>query len=65
MNHAQILKQIIQKYIDATVVIMSDTRNKQTSIDTVKMGGHCFLSKEYGIPNNCSQILFQILDIAS
>ena len=62
MNGAKILKRIKQKGIDATVIIMSDATNKQTSIDTVYMGAHCFLFKNSRTPFVCSSILSRILD---
>ena len=62
MNGAEILKRIKKKGIDATVIIMSDATNKQTSIDTVYMGAHCFLIKNSRTPFVCSSILSRILD---
>lgn len=62
MNGAEILKQVKQKENNSTVVIMSDTRNKQTSIDTIKMGAHCFLSKNNKTPFICSLLLFQLFE---
>ena len=51
-----------QKGIDATVVIMSDTTNQQTSIDTVSMGALCFLPKDNNTPFVCSQMLSQMMN---
>jgi DNA-binding NarL/FixJ family response regulator len=62
MNGAEILKKIKQKGIDATVVIMSDTTNQQTSIDTVSMGALCFLPKDNNTPFVCSQMLSQMVN---
>lgn len=57
MNGGKILKEIKRKGIDATVVIMSDTTNNQTSIETVKMGAVCFIPKDSQTPFVCSQML--------
>lgn len=62
MNGAEILKQVKQKEANSTVVIMSDTKNRQTSIDTIKSGAHCFLSKDNRTPFICSLLLFQFLE---
>ncbi len=62
MNGAKILKQIKQKSADATVIVMSDSPNKQISIDAINMGAHCFLSKDHKTPVICSQLLFQMVD---
>lgn len=62
MNGAEILKQVKQKNKDSTVVIMSDTKNRQTSIDTINSGAHCFLQKNNKTPFLCSLLLFQFLE---
>lgn len=62
MNGAKILKRIKQKGIDARVIIMSDTTNKQTSEDTVKMGAERFLHKDNRTPLVCSEILYQMVN---
>lgn len=62
MNGAHIVEQVKQKEANSTVVIMSDTKNKQTSIDTIKLGAHCFLSKDNKTPFTCSLLLFQFLE---
>lgn len=62
MNGGEILKKIKQKGIDSTVVIMSDTTNKQTSIDTVSMGTLCFLPKDNISPFVCSQMLTKMVN---
>ncbi len=64
MNGAEILKQVKQKDADSTVVIMSDTKNRQTSIETINSGAHCFLSKDNKTPFICSLLLFQFLESA-
>ena len=61
VNGDEILKKIKQKDIDSTVIIMSDTTNKQTSVDTVNMGAHCFLPKDKKTPFICSEILSQMV----
>lgn len=65
MNGAEILKQVKQTETNSTVVIMSDTKNRQTSIDTVNSGAHCFLTKDNKTPFICSMLLFQFLENAS
>ena len=62
MNGAKILNRIMQKGIDATVIIMSDTTNKQTSIDTINMGADRFVPKDKNTPLICSQILRQMVN---
>lgn len=64
MNGAEILKQVKQRDVNSTVVIMSDTKNRQTSIDTINSGAHCFLSKDNKTPFICSMLLFQFLEKA-
>lgn len=64
MNGAEILKQVKQKEENSTVVIMSDTKNRQTSVDTIKLGAHCFLSKNNKTPFICSLLLFQFIQNA-
>ena len=54
---AEILEKIWQKGIDATVVILSEIKNKQTSIDTIQMGAYCFLPKNNRTPLICSRML--------
>lgn len=61
MNGGEILKNINQKDIDATVIIMSDTTNKQTSVETINMGAHCFLPKNTKTPSVCSELLSQMV----
>lgn len=61
VNGGEILKYIKEKENDATVIIMSDTTNKQTSVDTVDMGAHCFLPKNSQTPDICSKILTQMV----
>ena len=62
MNGAKILSKIKQKGIDATVIIMSDTTNQQTSVDTVEMGAYCFLPKNNETPLICSQMLSSMVN---
>ncbi|HSO84952.1 MAG TPA: response regulator [Draconibacterium sp.] len=62
MNGGVILRNIKQKCIDSTVIIMSDSSNKQIPIDTVNMGAHCFLQKDHKTPVICSEMLFQMVD---
>lgn len=62
MNGGKILQRIIQKGINATVIIMSDTTNQQTSIDTINMGAHRFVPKDRNTPLICSQILRQMVN---
>jgi DNA-binding NtrC family response regulator len=62
MNGAKILQRIKQKGIDATVIIMSDTTNRQTSIDTINMGAHQFVPKDENAPLICSQILYKMVN---
>jgi DNA-binding NarL/FixJ family response regulator len=62
MNGVKILKTIKQKYSDATVIIMSDSPNKQIPVDAVNMGAHCFLPKDHKTPVICSEMLFQMVN---
>jgi DNA-binding NarL/FixJ family response regulator len=62
MNGARILRNIKQKNPDATVIIMSDTTNKQISVDTLKMGAYCFLPKDHKTSVICSELLFQMVN---
>lgn len=64
MNGAEILKQVKENDEDSKVVIMSDTRNKQTSIDTINSGAHCFVPKDNKTPFVCSLLLCQFLENA-
>jgi DNA-binding NarL/FixJ family response regulator len=61
VNGAEILKNVKEKGIDATVIIMSDTTNKQTSVDTIDMGALCFLPKNKQTPSICSEMLTQMV----
>lgn len=61
VNGAEILKYIKEKENDATVIIMSDTTNKQTSVDTINMGAHCFLPNDSQTPSICTNILTQMV----
>jgi len=61
INGSEILQYVNQNEIDATVIIMSDTTNKQTSVDTVEMGAHSFLPKNNRTPNVCSEIVTQMV----
>ena len=58
---AEILQCVKEKGIDASVIIMSDTYNKETTVDTVKNGAHCFLPKDKETPKMCSEILSQMV----
>jgi DNA-binding NarL/FixJ family response regulator len=62
MNGAKILQKIKKKGIEATVIIMSDTTNQETSIDTINMGAHQFVPKDENTPLICSQILSQMVN---
>lgn len=62
MTGGLILKNVKQKNIDATVIVMSDTTNKQISIDTVKLGAYCFLPKNNKTPVICSELLFKFVN---
>jgi DNA-binding NtrC family response regulator len=62
MNGAEILRNIKQTNVDSTVIIMSDSTNKQISVDTLNMGAYCFLSKNNKTPVICSQMLFQMVN---
>jgi len=61
MNGVEILKQLKNWKIDATVVITSDTTNRQTSIDTLEMGAFRFVPKDDSTPIVCSEILYQMV----
>jgi len=61
MNGGEILRNIKQRIADATVIIMSDTTNKQISIDTMNMGAYCFLPKDNKTPVICSELLFHMV----
>ena len=61
MNGVEILRRIKQKSADATVIIMSDSPNKQIPIDAVNLGAYCFLPKDHKTPVICSEILFQMI----
>jgi len=62
MNGGKILRSIKQKYADATVVIMSDSPNKQIPIDAINMGAYCFLPKDHKTAVKCSEMLFQMIN---
>lgn len=62
MTGGKILRSVKQKYSDATVIIMSDSPNQQIPIDAVKLGAHCFLSKDHRTPVICSEMLFQMVN---
>ncbi|MEN8116832.1 MAG: hypothetical protein ABFS16_07620 [Bacteroidota bacterium] len=62
LNGTKILNRIKQKGIDATVIILSDATNDQTSRDTVYLGAHCFLAKTKKTPIVCSSILSGIIE---
>jgi len=62
MNGAVILRNIKQRKSDATVIMMSDTTNKQISIDAMNMGAYCFLPKDNKTPVICSELLFHMVD---
>ncbi len=61
VNGAEILQYVKDEGIDASVIIMSDTSNKQTSVDTIKNGAHCFLPKDNETPKVASEILSQMV----
>jgi len=61
MTGGKILKYIKQECADATVIIMSDSTNKQIPVDAVNMGAYCFLPKDNKTPVICSQLLFQMV----
>ncbi len=61
MNGAEILRNTKQKNADATVIIMSDSNNKQLPVETVNLGAHCFLHKDHKTPVKCSELLFQMV----
>lgn len=62
INGVDILKNIKQKKVDATVIIMSDSPNKQISVDAMKTGAYCFLSKSNKTPVICSELLSHLVD---
>lgn len=62
MNGGKILRFIKQKRADASVIIMSDTTDKQISIDIMNKGAYCFLPKDYKTPVICSELLFQMVN---
>ncbi|MEN8116834.1 MAG: response regulator [Bacteroidota bacterium] len=62
MNGTKILREVKQKGIEATVIIMSDTTNKLTWANIINMGAHRFLHKNIKTPTICSQILYQMLN---
>jgi len=62
MNGGEILRRIKQKRVDSTVIIMSDSPNKQIPIDTVNMGAYCFLPKDNKTPVICSELLFKMVN---
>ena len=61
MNGIKILRNVKQKKADATVIIMSDSTNKQISVDAENMGAYCFLPKNYKTPVICSELLSQMV----
>jgi DNA-binding NtrC family response regulator len=61
MNGIEILKNVKGSKSDATVIIMSDSANKQISIDSEKMGAYCFLKKDTKTNVICSELLFQLV----
>ena len=62
INGGQILRYIKQKMDNAAVIIMSDTTNKQISIDSMNMGAYCFIPKNNRTPVVCSELLFQMVN---
>ena len=62
MNGGKILRSIKQKFADATVIIMSDSPNKQIPVDAINMGAHCFLPKDNKTPVICSELLFKMIN---
>lgn len=58
---AEIIQFVKQKGIDASVIIMSDVSNKETSVDTVNDGAHCFVPKDRETPKMCAEILSQMV----
>jgi DNA-binding NarL/FixJ family response regulator len=62
MNGGEILRRIKLKHVDSTVIIMSDSPNKQIPIDTVNMGAYCFLPKDHTTPVICSEMLFKMVN---
>jgi len=62
MNGAEILRNIKQTNVDSTVIIMSDSPNKQIPIDTMNLGAYCFLPKDNKITVICSGLLFQMVN---
>jgi len=61
MNGVKILKQLKKREINATVIITSDTTNRQISIDAMKMGAFRFVPKDDSTPIVCSEILYQLV----
>ncbi len=62
MTGAVVLRNIKQRNIDATVIIMSDTTNKQISVDAIKFGAYCFVPKNNDTPFVCSDLLFKLVE---
>jgi FixJ family two-component response regulator len=58
----EILQNIKQRKVDATVVLMSDSPNQQISVDAMKTGAYCFLSKSNKTPVICSKLLSHLVD---
>lgn len=61
VNGPEVLQYVKQNEIDATVIIMSDTTTKETSVDTVKMGAHSFVPKDKKTANTISDIVNQMV----
>jgi DNA-binding NtrC family response regulator len=61
MNGIEILRNVKRRKSEATVIIMSDSANKQISIDSEKMGAYCFLPKDSRTTVICSELLFQMV----
>lgn len=61
MNGIEIMRNVKNRKSDATVVIMSDSSNKQIPLDSEKMGAYCFLPKDSKTTVICSELLFQMV----
>lgn len=61
VNGHEILQYVKENEVDATVIIMSDTTTKETSIDTVNMGAHSFVPKDKKTANTISDIVNQMV----
>lgn len=62
MNGVEILKIIKLKKADSSVIIMSDSSNKQIAVDAENSGAYCFIPKNQKTPVICSELLFQMVN---